>query len=355
MDMTLDLYVDYLICSTSHVTATGLSKMVNGSISHDKVTRFLNKKAFMAIDLWKMVKPHYKTIESEDGAIVIDDSIEKKPYTDENDIISWHYDHTKNMAVKGINFLTAFYTTEKGNAVVGYEITKKDQEVENKKTGKKKRIASISKHEQYRNLLVNAVKNEIKFKYVISDSWFSSTKNMNFIKKELNKDFIMPLKANRKVTLIDANNQTSNQPVRIDSLELGESALVSVQGLDFPLRIVRQVFKDGDVVTGVLYLATSDIGLTAEEIATNYKKRWKVEVYHESLKCNASLEKSPTKTVRSQLNHFFASLCAYMRLESLSRGAKTNHFALKNKIYMVALKSAFAELRQISSTVTYAI
>jgi len=37
----LDLYTDYLISSFSYTTATGLSSMLGGTISHDKVTRFL--------------------------------------------------------------------------------------------------------------------------------------------------------------------------------------------------------------------------------------------------------------------------------------------------------------------------
>jgi len=37
----LDVYTDYLITSFSHTTATGLSAMLDGQVSHDKVTRFL--------------------------------------------------------------------------------------------------------------------------------------------------------------------------------------------------------------------------------------------------------------------------------------------------------------------------
>ena len=36
----LDLYTDYLLSSFGAATATGLSQMVDGAVSHDKVTRF---------------------------------------------------------------------------------------------------------------------------------------------------------------------------------------------------------------------------------------------------------------------------------------------------------------------------
>jgi hypothetical protein len=37
----LELYTDYLLSAFSHTTATGLSAMTAGEVSHDKVTRFL--------------------------------------------------------------------------------------------------------------------------------------------------------------------------------------------------------------------------------------------------------------------------------------------------------------------------
>ncbi len=36
-----DLYTDYLQTSFSYTTATGLSQLLEGDISHDQVTRFL--------------------------------------------------------------------------------------------------------------------------------------------------------------------------------------------------------------------------------------------------------------------------------------------------------------------------
>ena len=53
-----------------------------------------------------------------------------------------------------------------------------------------------------------------------------------------------------------------------------------------------------------LYLVTSDQSLCSSEIQTVYQKRWKIEVYHKSLKSNASFPKSPARTVRTQSNHF---------------------------------------------------
>ena len=42
----LDLYSDYLISQNKYATATGLSDVLNGEISHDKVTRFLRQNNY---------------------------------------------------------------------------------------------------------------------------------------------------------------------------------------------------------------------------------------------------------------------------------------------------------------------
>ena len=78
-----------------------------------------------------------------------------------------------------------------------------------------------------------------------------------------------------------------------------------------------------------------------------YQKRWKVEEYHKSLKSNASFAKSPTKTVRTQSNHIFACLWAYVKLEQLRVKTKVNHFAMKAKIYQSALASAYQQLQEL--------
>ncbi|TAK61131.1 MAG: IS701 family transposase, partial [Methylobacter sp.] len=39
----LELYTDYLISTFGAATATGLSSMVDGDVSHDRVTRFLSE------------------------------------------------------------------------------------------------------------------------------------------------------------------------------------------------------------------------------------------------------------------------------------------------------------------------
>ncbi len=120
---------------------------------------------------------------------------------------------------------------------------------------------------------------------------------------------------------------------------------VYVESVPFALLLHRQVFTNEDGSTGVLYLASSDLCLSAAPMTMIYQKRWKVEEYHKSLKSHAALAKSPTKRPLTQSNHFFASLVAFIKLEAYRASTRLNHFALRGKLYQAALARAFDHLQ----------
>ena len=96
-----------------------------------------------------------------------------------------------------------------------------------------------------------------------------------------------------------------------------------------------------------MHLASSDLTCGYDAITTTYKKRWRVEVFHKSLKSNANLAKSPTRTLRTQSNHVFLSICAAFKLECLSLKSKISPFALCRKLLINASRSAYDELLQM--------
>lgn len=352
----LDLYSDYLICSFGQITATGLSALLGGSLSHDKITRFLSEEDFTSKALWHLVKPLARKIQSENAVLIIDDSVEEKPYTDESELVCWHWDHCLNRAVKGINLLSALYHSEEISVPIAFELIKKSEWETDKKTGKQKRVCPVSKHTYFQQMVDTAVANGLPFRYLLADTWFASAENMTYLKQEKQKDFIFPLKDNRKVALSLQDKQQGNYvsvssllPVRAVGLEANTVVEIWLERVDFPLLLCKQVFTNKDGSQGVLYLVTSDLNVNALQMQTIYQKRWKVEVYHKSLKSNASFSKSPTRTIRTQSNHFFACLWAYVKLERLRIQTKMNHFAMKTKIYQTALASAYQELQRLKT------
>ena len=174
------------------------------------------------------------------------------------------------------------------------EFVKKDVITNDKKTGKRKRISSKTKNEMYREMLRTCDRN-MNFDYVLNDSWYASSENMQLIKVELNRNFIMAIKNNRKVALSkEAKERNEYTGIRLLKLEQ-QPVEVWLEELDFPLLLTKQVFKNEDGTVGELYLVSSNLNLSYEQITTIYKRRWSVEVYHKSVKSNASFAKSPTK------------------------------------------------------------
>lgn len=348
----LELYSDYLISSFGQTTATGLATLLNDSVSHDQITRALAGPAATSADLWRRVKPHVRALQGADGVCIVDDSIAEKPYTDENEIICWHYDHAQGRMVKGINFITALYHRHEVSLPIGFDLVRKTETYVDPTDGKTKRRAAISKNEQYRTLLRQAVRQQIPFAYVVNDVspqgglWFASAENMRFIKHELHKDFVMPLKANRKLALSPADKRTGRYvTVETLTLEPDTPLVIYLEAVAFPLAVIKHIYTNVDGSVGVVYLVCSDITRMANEIMALHQKRWPIEPYHKSLKQNASLTQSPTQTVNSQTNHLFAALCGYVKLELLKTTTFLNQFALRAQLYQQALQTSFAALR----------
>ena len=122
-----DIYTDYLICSFGLTTATGLSRLLDGEISHDQVTRLLSTPAKTSADLWRVVKPLVRQVESDNGLLIFDDSIEEKPYTDENDLICWHWDHSKKSQCQRDQLHHGILCGREGRVAGGFRSGDKDR------------------------------------------------------------------------------------------------------------------------------------------------------------------------------------------------------------------------------------
>ena len=346
----IELYSDYLLSSSGKTTVTGVSELLDNVYSHDQFTRLLSNNEFTSRDLWLYVKPVVRQVECSDGVLIFDDTIQEKQFTKENALNTWHFDHTKNRTVKGINLLNAHYHAGDASIPVAYKLIEKTILYTDLKTKKVRRYAEQTKNEMMREMLMICCHNQLMFRYVLADSWFCSNDNMMFIRHDCNRHFLMAMKSNRKVSLsLDDKLQGLSQ--RIDSVDFSEDKPVKgwIAGIDFPVLLFRQVFKNKDGSTGILYLVCSDLDCDAETLKAIYKKRWKVEVFHKTLKSNASMAKSPAHTVRTQSNHIFLSIYSAFRLEVLSSKIKLNHFQLRAKIYMAGLKASLRQLRELSA------
>lgn len=161
----LELYTDYLISSFGAATATGMSSMLDGEVSHDRITRFLAEREYTSRDLWRQVKSTVRQIENEDGVLIFDDTIQEKAWTDENEVMCWHYDHCSGRSVRGINLLNALYYSGGVSIPVAFELVRKPLQFCDVKTRQIKRTSNITKNEMMRGMIATCVNNALKFRY----------------------------------------------------------------------------------------------------------------------------------------------------------------------------------------------
>lgn len=352
MQQLQDIYINFTISSFEKIEMTKLSKLTGKS--HDVFTKHLLLNSSLDDDkrLWKSVKPFLRDYENEDsGCIIIDDMLMHKPWTKVNDVVCWHYDHVLQSMQKGILMLNFHYTDDTGISIpLGYEIITKTEDIWSEEYQKYVKKSLFTKNEIMQDKLnVLHYHNEVKYKYILFDKWFASTKNLVFIEEELKKKFVCPIKSNRKIALtLEERNKGKYVNISTIDMEGGSSRLIYLEGYEKPLRLIKQVVKNGDDGESTyLYLVTNDIDLSFDEVLQIYKRRWKIEEYHKSLKQNLKIEHSPTKVETSQRNHIHLAVLGFIKLEKLRLNYKMNHFAIKEKIYIEALKIAYQKVGEL--------
>ena len=249
--------------------------------------------------------------------------------------------------MRGLNILNALYHCNDVSIPVAFEVIRKPTLFCELKTRTVKRASEVTKNELLRDMFSSCVHNALKFQFVLLDSWFASVDNFEFIRSS-KKDFIGAMKDNRLIALTQ-EDKLNGRYVRVDSLHLLDKQVVRgwLKGYEPEVLLVRRVFTNKDGVESLLNLVCSDISLTGDEVAALYKRRWKVEEFHKSLKSNAGLAKSPTRRVGTQKNHVFTAICAVFKLECLKIKHKANHFALRAKLLLTATQQAYFQLQKL--------
>jgi hypothetical protein len=271
--------------------------------------------------------------------------VQEKPYSSENELINGYFDHTIGRLVKGINLLNCIYYSNDTSLSVAFKLITKSIQYSDISTKKIKRKSETTKNEALISILKPCKENQLKWRYVLADSWFLSMGNMKFIHEKMQKHFLLALKSNRLIALSKAD-KLQGRFQAIDSLNWSDPPICGwVKGMDIPIILHRQIFKNKDSSEGILYLISTDIGLKKESMETIYQKRWKVEVFHKNIKSNTGVAKSPAKKVKTQSNHIFMSLLATAKLEGLSIKKGLTTFGLKTKLYIKAQKEALRAWR----------
>jgi hypothetical protein len=348
MRTTFDLYTDYLVSSFGQTTATSLSRLLEGEVSHDEVTRFLNHDHQIGPTLWRQVKPLVRQVQAPEGVLIVDDSLLHKPHSQSNGLISTYFDHSQSTYVNAINFLTLLYRVENTLLPVGLHVVVKQPQAP-LPDGTPVWKASQTKNEAFRELLHQACQNTIPFSYVLADSWYTNADNIRAV-RAVGKHWLGAVKSNHQVAGSVADRAAGRfMPIRSLSLAVGAPQLVYLRALQEPVLVCVDILPNKDGSVGEQWLLTTDTGASYQQILSTYQLRWGIEDYHKSLKNNTSLQRSPARRPQTQTTHLLASVCAFVKLEAIKLHHRTNQFALKSRLYIKAIQAAFAELQKLKN------
>ena len=214
MTCTLDLYTDYLISSTGQTSATGLSRRLDGEVSHDHVTRWLRTSYLDSAQVWAQAKPLIRRAEQQRPAeefavLIVDDSILEKARTDPS----------------------AVELIEKTEAVWDA----KAQKTKTKNLRVMLRVALPGRPQQ-----------QVAYRYPLADSWYASAENLNAV-LDLGHHFVVVLESSRTVALSEAERaQGRFQAVDALAFPDGQPLRVLLRSVQSAVLVTRQVFTNKD-------------------------------------------------------------------------------------------------------------
>ena len=179
MTCTLDLYTNYLLSSTGPTTATGLSRLPDGTLSHDHVTCWLSQTTYGPAEVWRQAKPLIRQAEArrpaeEFAVLIVDDSVLEKAHTDANELICTHWDHRQQRHIKGLHFVSLRYQAADLARPIAVELVRKIVPVFHPKTQQTSYQSPFTKNEYLQQMLRVALPGrpqpQVAYRYLLADS-----------------------------------------------------------------------------------------------------------------------------------------------------------------------------------------
>lgn len=284
INVNKELYCQFLIASQREFNATSFSSFKD-DVSHDKITRWLSKIKLTPKVLWENVEG---LVDKNDGYLLVDDSVLDKSHSSKIGLTKWQYSGTNHRITKGIDLINMVWTKDNKHIPVDFRIYSKTTD------GK-------TKNDHFRDMVLLSVHRKMKVKAYLFDTWYSSVANLKWLDR-FNLKYVTWLRMNR---IVDKGEHISEKEI-------------SEEGLVVHLRAVGfvKVFKFVSPKTGdIEYMATNDFSIQTLDIKDVAAKRWKVEEFHRGLKQTVGIEKCQARNQRSQRNHIFCSIFAFVALE----------------------------------------
>ena len=307
-------YIDFLIVSPVHVTATEAAKVqpdYPDPPAHDAFTRLLHRLEPDSTVLWTEAQTQVRLT---GGVLVIDDSTLDKPYSHDIALVTRHWSGKHHQVVQGINLVTLLWTDGDRAIPCDYRLYDKADK--------------LTKNDHFAAMLTTARDRGFQPRCVVFDGWYSSLANLKLV-NSFQWRWLTRLKSNRLVN-----------PDRHGLRALKDTA-IAASGTDVWLKgyglvkVFGIVAPDGDVADW----ATNDRTMTELERLQLKEFRWQIEHDHRGIKPCTGVERCQCRAATAQRNHVGLALRAFLRLESHCFRVGVSWYEAKRNLICDAIRS----------------
>ena len=321
--MSIEQYIAYLMSEPRSSSCVKASEVLG--VSHDKINRLLNNSIFRGQDLFEKVRDR---LDLDGGTLTVDDTVLDKPYTnvEKNPLAGYYWSGKHHKSVKGINLIALVYTDSKGLCMpVNFRVYTPSE-------GK-------SKNHYFEEMFYEVLRWGLRPGRVSADSWYSSLKNLKFLRQE-EIGFLVGLKSNRTISTQPGAYQ------QVEQADIPEEGLFThLKAFGF-IKVFRTVAQDGDARHYAMWEPDQNRtqAISTEEFKQAKKEHWEVEKLFRLIKQNCQAEKFWVRNPVAVENHLFCVLRAAQRLRAMAYDQIINSaYAVQRTIFLEAQRRFIAQ------------
>jgi SRSO17 transposase len=275
------------------------------------------------------LQKHGKTRWSQDGYVVIDDSVNQRTGEELPGAGSF-YDHAEGETVWGQDLVYSFYTDDK----TSYPLTFRQYEKADEEDEDEDEDDHETKYDLSRDIITELEEEVgVAADTYLLDSWFAHDSALIGHVESYGKDWVGPLRSNRQVTYENEEMRVDALAERIDKVEREiddetykiwtKTLPVSELG-DVRLVIAEKVTDDEDKDNPVKYLVTNKIDAPSAHIIRTYSYRWRIETFFEDSKQDLGLGDCEVRDSGGASRHWHLQMMTYslLRLDSESSASE---------------------------------
>ena len=300
-------------------TVTGIAREVLPAGSERALNKFITEYDWDEDQLnherLEKLQKHGETRWSQDGYIVIDDSVFQRTGEDLPGAGEF-YDHTEGEPVWGQNVVYAFYTDDKTSYPLMFRQYEKadDEDQEGQEE---------TKYELAREIITELEEEVgVPAGTYLFDSWFAHDSGLIEHVESYGKDWVGPLRSNRQVTYANKERRVDALEERIDkeARKIDDKTYkiwtktLPVSKLGEVRLVIAEKVTDKNEENPVKYLATNKIDAPSAHIIRSYSYRWRIETFFEDSKQDLGLGDCEVRDSDGASRHWHLQMLTYSLL-----------------------------------------